>query len=61
MQIRGIEIIHTLEMPWIIKSMLEHYFEVGINTVSQYVGTLTINSANEPMMQWTEFIDPVIV
>lgn len=52
------EIINTLEMPWIIKAMLEHYFEVGIRSMKQYVGVMTLNPEHTPEMKWTELIDP---
>lgn len=55
------EQINTLEMPWIIKTMLEHYNEVGIRTEKQYVGILTLRTNNKPEMVWTELIDPEVV
>lgn len=57
----NIETIHSLEMPWIIKSMIEHYLEIGRRSDEQYVGVMTVDSTNKPLMRWTPFIDPVIV
>ncbi|WP_213516927.1 NUDIX domain-containing protein [Paenibacillus montaniterrae] len=55
------EVIETLEMPWTIRSMFEHYFEVGIRTDKHYVSILTLRTDNIPEMVWTELIDPEVV
>lgn len=56
-----IELIHTLEKPMIIDSMIKHYFEIGINNDEKYVGILTINTDNKPEMTFTTMRDPIIV
>ncbi|WP_144934990.1 NUDIX domain-containing protein [Paenibacillus sp. 32O-W] len=55
------DVINTLEMPWSIQTMFEHYFEIGRETMKSYVGVMTVHSDGNPLMNWTELTDPVKV
>lgn len=57
----NIDTIHTLDMPWIIKSMIEHYLEIDRSFEEQYVGVMTVSLENTPEMRWTQLIDPLIL